>query len=292
VEALKAQAVCARTYAEVHPNKHKNGHFDLCGTTDCQAYIGMARTDAVTETAARETSGVRLWYNGELASTFYFSSSGGTTEDIRNIWGGSKEYPYLVGVEDPYELSVADEIEKAYGSRNYRYTITYTKAELAELLRKKGYQCSDIVDFRVSEFSPTGNVVTLTFLDSNGKSYSFSGEKYIRTMMGAPSFHYTVSGGGEYYVDDKGDYLSSVNGVYAIGAEGTVEQIGLTEMPYYITNVGGVEQLAVPGDTFTITGAGWGHNVGMSQWGAYAMAKQGKTYDEILKFYFTGTELY
>ena len=110
--------------------------------------------------------------------------------------------------------------------------------------------------------------------------------------MGAPSFRYTVSGGGEYYVNDQGDYLNSVNGVYAIGAEGTVEQIGLSEMPYYITNVGGVEQLAVPGDTFTITGAGWGHNVGMSQWGAYAMASQGKTYDEILTFYFTGTELY
>ena len=292
VEALKAQAVCARTYAEIHQNKHKSYHFDLCGTTECQAYIGMARTDSVTETAARETAGVRLWYDGKLAETYYFSSSGGTTEDVRNVWGGSKAYPYLVGVEDPYELSVADEIEKAYGSRNYHYTITYTKAELAEILRKKGYQCSSIVDFRVSEFSPTGNVVTITFLDSNGKSYSFSGEKYIRTMMGAPSFHYTVSGGGKYYINDKGDHISSVNGVYAIGAGGVVEQIGLSEMPCFITNVGGVEQLAVPGDTFTITGAGWGHNVGMSQWGAYAMAKQGKTYDEILTFYFTGTELY
>lgn len=293
VEALKAQAVCARTYAEMNRNKHKKYNFDLCATTDCQAYIGgMARTDSVTETAASETAGVRAWYDGKMAETFYFSSSGGATEDVRNVWGGTTEYPYLIGVEDPYELSIESEIEAAYGSRNYRWTITYTKKELAELLRSKGYQCADIVDFRVSEFSPTGNVVTLTFLDSAGKSYSFSGEKAIRTWMGAPSFRYTVSGGGKYYVNEKGDYLSSVNGVYAIGAGGALANIGLSEMPYILNSAGGTEQLAVPGDTFTISGAGWGHNVGMSQWGAYAMAKQGKTYDEILKFYFTGIELY
>lgn len=291
VEALKAQAVCARTYAEVHRDKHKKHHFDLCATTDCQAYIGMKRTGPNTETAAAETAGVCAWYDGELAETYYFSSSGGATEDPRNVWGTKTEIPYLKGVIDEYETAIADTIQTAYGSRKYRWSITYTREELAELLREKGYQCAEIVDFRVSEVSPTGNVVTLTFLDSDGKSYSFSREKNIRTWMGAPSVNYTISGGDQYYVDDAGDSLSSVNGAYAIGANGSVAQVGLTEMPYIIT-AHGVERLAPAGDTFTLNGAGWGHNVGMSQWGAYAMANAGKTYDEILKFYFTGIELY
>lgn len=292
VEALKAQAVCARTYAEVHRDKHSRYHFDLCSTTDCQAYIGMKRTSINTETAAAETAGICAWYDGELAETYYYSSNGGSTEGAKNVWGG-KDLPYLQGVIDPYETAIADEIQRGYGSRKYRWTITYTKAELAQKLRDKGYQCADIVDFWVSETSPTGNVVTLTFLDSAGKSYSFSREKWIRTWMGAPSFHYTVSGGGNYYVDDTGDFLTRFLNVFAIGAGGMTAQLDSTAMPYIITSTGQVEQLVAPStDSFTITGAGWGHNVGMSQWGAYAMAKQGKTYQEILTFYFTGIELY
>lgn len=291
VEALKAQAVCARTYAEVQHGRHGSSHFDLCSSTHCQAYIGMSRTGPNTEAAAAETADIRAWYDGKLAETYYFSSSGGATEDPRNVWGSKTEIPYLKGVIDPYETAFADTIQTFYGSRKYRWSITYTREELAQLLREKGYQCADIVDFRVSEFSPTGNVVTLTFLDSEGKSYSFSKEKNIRTWLGAPSMHYTVTGGGQYYMNDAGDALSSVNGVYAIGADGTTAQVGLTEMPYIITS-GGTEQLAPTGDTFTLSGAGWGHNVGMSQCGAYAMANLGKTYDEILKFYFTGIELY
>lgn len=293
VEALKAQAVCARTYAEVNRNKHSRYHFDLCASTDCQAYIGMRRTSVNTETAAAETAGVCAWYNGALAETYYYSSNGGSTEGTRNVWGG-KELPYLQGVLDPYESTVADEIQQAYGSgRRYQWSITYTKAELAQKLRDRGYQCGEIVDFYVSETSPTGNAVTLTFRDSGGKSYSFSGEKYIRTMMGAPSFHYTVSGGGKYYVNGAGELLTSLRGLFTIGSGGSKSQLNGEQQPYIITSTGQVEQLAAPSsDSFTLTGAGWGHNVGMSQWGAYAMAKQGKTYQEILQFYFTGIELY
>ena len=63
-------------------------------------------------------------------------------------------------------------------------------------------------------------------------------------------------------------------------------------MPYIITSSGQVEQLVAPStDSFTIIGAGWGHNVGMSQWGAYAMAKAGKTAEEIVMHYFRGVTL-
>ncbi len=282
LEALKAQAVCARTYAESCRSKHKKDGFDLCATVHCQAYPGMGRTGENTAAAALGTSGLHAWYGGELAETVYFSSDGGATENSENVW--SKAIPYLRGKTDPYEAAVADKIP------NYHWSKSFTKAELAELLRSKGYQCGDIVDFRVSAFSDNGNAHTITFTDSAGKHYSFSKEK-AKLLLGLRSMRYSVSGGGQYYVDDGGAALGSMNGAYAIGANGTVAQVGTGSMPYIIT-AGGTEQLAVAGDSFTVTGTGWGHNVGMSQWGAYAMATQGKSFEEILKFYYTGIELH
>lgn len=292
VEALKAQAICARNYAEQKRGRHKADDFDLCSNTHCQAYYGMGRTGENTAEAAAATNGIYAWYNGELAETYYFSSSGGATENPNTVWGGTKEYPYLTGVVDPYEATIADQIKSGAPGGGYTWSVTYTTDQLTELLRSKGYQCAEIVDLRISEFSPTGNVATLTFTDKEGKQYSFSREKVIRTWMGAYSVRYTISGGGEYFVNNDGSALSTMNGVFSIGADGTPTRIGIESMPYVITSQGAVQQLSAPGDTFTLHGAGWGHNVGMSQWGAHAMALLGKTYDEILRFYYTGIELY
>ncbi len=280
LEALKAQAVCARTYAESNRDNHTSAGFELCATVHCQAYPGVGRVGPNTTRAAAETAGRHVWYQGSLASTVYSSSNGGASESAENVW--TKAIPYLVGKMDPYEALVADKIS------NYNWSKTFTKAELAELLRSKGYQCDEIIGFRVSQVSPTGNAVTVTFTDRAGKNYSFSKEK-AKTMLGLRSMRYTISGGGQYYVDDTGASLGSVNGAYAIGGNGMV-QIGTTDMPYIIT-ASGTQQLAVSGDSFTVTGTGWGHNVGMSQWGARAMATQGMTYEEILKFYYTGIEI-
>jgi stage II sporulation protein D len=92
-------------------------------------------------------------------------------------------------------------------------------------------------------------------------------------------------------VDGSADTITNVIGAYAIDGSGNIAQVAGTEGPYVITGAG-TEALASTGDTFTITGSGWGHNVGMSQWGAYSMANQGYTYKEILKFYFTGIDIY
>ncbi len=287
LEALKAQAVCARNYAMTSMDNHRNDGFELCGTTHCQAYIGMARTSETTERAAAETNGLFAWYDGKLAQTYYFSCDGGATESASNVWPNGKDLPYLKGVADPYEPTVADKTGR------YNWTKTFSKAELKSILNGKGYACSDIVDFYIAETTPTGNVFKITFVDANGKSWSFvnTQKEYCRTLLGLDSIRYTITGGGgTYFVDDKGESIRSVSGVYAVDGKGQVAQ---TEgMPYVIT-ASGTEQMVptVAGDSFTITGSGWGHNVGMSQWGAYAMAQQGKTFDEILKFYYTGIEV-
>ena len=126
-----------------------------------------------------------------------------------------------------------------------------------------------------------------------------------RTVLGLRSIRYTVNGGGSasggYTVNGTGT-LSTLNGAYAVNSDGDVS--ALTDGQAYVITGGGSTALLEPsaggsssasvgsGDgTFTITGSGWGHSVGLSQWGAYAMAQQGYTYEDILTFYYTGIEV-
>lgn len=295
LEALKTQAVCARTYAyrNYTAGKHRDKGFDLCNSTCCQVYYGM---DAVTSSSSRavdETYGEYAWYNGSLIEAVYSSHDGGATESGVNVWGNTS--PYLIGKVDPYEAAVADKIP------NYNWTVTYTAQELTDLLNAKGYTNSGIVDFRVTKTSPTGNAIEITFTDSSGKSWSKIRDD-CRTFLGLRSIHYTitssgaggggVSAGNGYVVDGSGT-LSSLDGAYAIDGSGALGSLGGT--PYIIDGSGAVTPAGSGGGdgstVFTINGSGWGHNVGMSQWGAYAMAQQGYTYRDILTFYYTGIEV-
>jgi len=297
LEALKAQAVCARSYWErmMRGSVHREDGFEICASTHCQAYPGMGKTGAQTARASSETAKLRVWYQGQPAETYYFSSDGGATEDVRNVWPGAESIPYLCGVADPYEAAIADRIP------NYRWSVSFTGAQLTEKLQAAGYSCAAITDVR-TELTATGNVKTLTLIDANGKSWPFVRESGVRTFFGLRSMHYTVTGtggssGGVYYID-AGKSISSLDGMYAIGGDGSVEPV--TGRPYAVTGAG-TRPVSAPGGgsgaggtekTFTFQGAGWGHGVGMSQWGAYAMAQQGKTFREILSFYYPGVDVY
>lgn len=231
VEALKAQAVCARTYAASHLNLYKGYGFDVTADTYCQAYLGTERTGANVTKAVEETAGVYLTYGGEFCSTQYYSSNGGASEDNKNV--NYSDVPYLKGVIDPYEEAVADRIS------NYTWSYSYTPAELAAKLSRYGLASISSVQ---PTYSETGNMIQLVFTDINGKTQTIKRDQ-CRTVMGFRSIHYTV----EY---------SSATG------------------------------------KFVFEGAGWGHNVGMSQWGAYSMAqKYNCTYDQILNFYYTDITL-
>ena len=286
LEALKAQALCARTYAmrNVGMSKHRNSGFDLCTTTCCQAYRGTGSANAHSDSAVIETAGEFVMYENSYAETYYFSSSGGATEDVRNVWNPNGNLPYLLGVYDPYETSYADKIP------GYRYTVTYTKSDLQEIVRKQGGNCGEVTNFYVAEFTPTGNVKTVTIVDVNGKRFSYSRDNVRILFPGIRSLRYTVSGGGSYFVN-QGDTLGSVNGAYVIGGNGSISQYSGSN-PYVIT-AAGTEQLApvTAGNSFTVNGTGYGHNVGMSQYGAKAMAEQGFGYQDIITFYYIGVRI-
>ena len=299
IEALKAQAVCARTYVS-RLNRHSGDGFDICSTTHCQVYYGRNRADARSDQAVDETAGICAYYNGKLIEAVYSSSNGGASEDAKNVWGG--DTPYLKGKLDPYEAMIT--------IPNYQYTVTFSAQELEQILAKKGKNIGTVTDLYVSEFTALGNVKEVTFVGTSG-THTVKQES-CRTFFNGVisgksvrSLRYTITGGsggagsGSFYVNPSGGTVSLPDS-YVISGDGTVS-------PYsgsgaWVITDQGLEQLTTSGGgtssggaassgSFTITGTGYGHNVGLSQYGAKAMAENGYTYDEILKFYYTGIEL-
>ena len=291
LEALKAQAVCARTYALnlMEGSKHNQSHFDICNESCCQVYLGTQSAGSNTDRAVDETAGVVATYEGEYIEAVYCSSNGGASVDSSVAWGGDQEnYPYLIGVEDPYEAKVADQIS------DYYWTRSYTGDELKETVQEAGYlTCETVVSVRVRDYTDTGLPRQITLTDEEGKSFTISTGALVRTL-GLRSYNYAFTEStdlpGQLYVN--GQPVDSLDGMYVMGADGKVS--ALDEDAYVITAGGTVPAGSAAGSTsgedgiITISGSGWGHNVGLSQWGAYAQAKEGHTYKEILNFYYTG----
>lgn len=298
IEALKAQAVAARSYAITNLNRHSSYHFDVCCTTECQAYSGLSRAGSNSDAAVDSTAGVLAYYNGKVAATFYYSSNGGASESSSVVWNSSQSnYPYLLGVVDPYESSLT--------TLNNNWTRPFTSDVLVAKLRERGYNGvgSSIVSVAVTALTDVGNPKTVTFTDNNGKRFTLTTYEVMR-MLALPSYRYgfdTVGGDGNASISINGTTtVDGVSGLYAIDGNGNC--VAVSGDAYVITDsgiapvnqgggtadVGTLSSTTGSNGTFTFIGKGSGHNVGMSQWGAYAMAQQGYTYEEILKFYYTG----
>ena len=293
--ALEAQAVCARTYA-CRTTSHQ--HFDVCNSTCCQVYYGVGSGGAgpseLTDRAVENTEGEMLYYNGDLVqNAVYHSSNGGATEDVANVWGSSRGY--LQGKEDPFEAEI--EIP------NYEWSVTYTADELTWILEQKGYKIGTVKNVYVSEYTPMGNVKEVTF-EGSRDDLVVKGET-CRTIFysstynkSARSMRFSINGGGPasgaVYVNDTEHKLTSLEGITVISGSGSLSSLsgksfsvltasGTTTVETGVTAKPSKNQSG----TFTLTGTGSGHNLGMSQYGAKAMAELGYSYDEILEFYFT-----
>ncbi len=289
LEALKAQAVCARSYSMANLGKHSSLGFDLCNTDDCQVYAGINKANDLTDQAVDETLGILAWYDGDVAATYYSSCNGGASECKSNVWGGS-DVPYLQGVTDPYEADLADSISYYYWSTEY------SSAELTDILQTKGYAATKIVDCYVSAYTDVGNALTVKFVDATGLTWSFS-KNNARSILYSSKYgkntrsqRFTIQSGDTVYVNGPTTFLQGIGSGYAIAGDGSVEPI-TTSGETYVLTASGAAPIGTSSGVFTVTGSGWGHNIGMSQWGANAMAKRGMTYDQILKFYFQGITL-
>ena len=303
MEALKAQALCARTYAMRKLGAHSSLGFDMCTSEHCQVYRGAGSSNATTDRAVDETRGEYVTYNGELCETYYSSCDGGATEDVENVWAYS--IPYLRGVVDPYEVDIVKYVP------TYSWTVTYTPAALTSRLQSRGYSIGTVASLTVDQFTKNGNARVVTVRDTSGRTVTLQKEN-IRLALGANSIRLVVGGnapsgsttGTELYVNSASTALTG-DSLYVIGADGKAQQLPSDGTFYAITGTGETVQITKGGakttnrspdgkinGEFYISGTGKGHNVGMSQWGARAMAEfHGKSYRDIINFYYTGVTI-
>lgn len=246
IEALKAQAIAARTYAISRTIKYNNGHPDhilapLCNGVHCQAYLSFSQLSQIHGAdwiekfwpriveAVDETKNLGIFYGGEIIEPLYHSTSGGRTEDVRDVF--SVEVPYLKSVDSPYELDAP----------RYNNKITLTVDEFVKTIKTK-YPKVNINKDNIHE------KIKLINRSLAGRVKKIAIDKHVidgrelRDLFELNSTNFTI------YLDK-----------------------GL--------------------NIIEIETSGFGHGVGMSQWGANGMAKEGSNYKEILKHYYTGVEI-
>lgn len=220
-EALKAQAVAARTYALYKRGNSATGLYDLDTTTATQVYKGLESEYNTTHQAVNATQGQVMTYNGQVILAAFHASSGGHTENVENIW--SNRLPYLRGVID-YDQSAPV----------YQWSKVVPVTQLSTKIKGVGTVRS-LVPTRKT---PQGRIVTMKVIGDRGTKI--------------------VSGS---------DLRKALN---------------LRSTLFDISENGG---------NFQIYGKGFGHGVGLSQWGAYGLAQQGANYQRILSHYYQNASL-
>ncbi len=278
-EALKAAAVATRTYTlKSIRGKHSSLGFDVCTTTCCQVYAGLTKTAESTDRAVEETKGQVLYYNGALAETVYHAISGGITESAAGAWGGSPSaHPYLTVVKTPFEsyhglsrgvwqkLITIDELDALVSpSSSYRGTLT-----------------GKVVD--VSYERNGGYINNMTLTDNLGNSVTLKTSSAVRSLFG--KYVYSSNFNIDRMYKGVNQSTSSLPVITANGTEST-NGSSLT-----VITSEGVSQIAGAVPAYYIDGKGYGHGVGMSQYGAQHAALEGYTYDMILSTYYPGTTL-
>ncbi len=268
LEALKAQSVAARNYTVCSLGRHSSEGFDLCNGVHCQAYGAVAAEEADIRQAVDETKGKLLLYDGNAVECYYYSSNGGYSENSENVWVA--KIGYLKGKADPFED----------GNRipGYSWEVSFTPEEIKESLAERGIDIGDITDMEVTEYSENQHALELKITGTKGEKYYYKDNIRAAFPSQLKSTLFTLT---------KGDTEIPVKVLSANGLE--TRTIG----PSAVMSGNGIGKISSGGKSgeYTFSGRGYGHGVGMSQYGAMFMALQGYTYEEILEFYYTDTEI-
>lgn len=289
-EALKAQAIASKNFA-LTSTKHDQYNYNLCDTTCCQVYGGFDRENPTTNLAVDETKNILAYYEGELITSYYHSTSSGYTEDSANVW--SKEIPYLKSVEDHFSSD----------SPHSSWSISLNLQELRRKLEITEIHLGEIQEIYTLDVNSTGKVDKIKIVGKLGE-VTISGAQF-RSIIGNTNMK-----SAWFTIED--NQSNNNNQVYVIG--GTTNRPKLIDIntAYKIDKynrlpvirgvatralgssesreIGGPRSI-ISGDEILIQGRGYGHGVGMSQRGAIKMAELGYSFDEILKYYYTGIDL-
>lgn len=276
LEALKAQAICARTYAwrQIQNNTYSQYGAHVDDSTNFQVYNNISTYDS-TDAAVNETFGQVLVYNDVPIEAFYYSTSCGHGTD-GTVWGAeASAVPYLQArsidsrgktldlvsneaFEEFLNNPPSDAYESEFGM--YRWTVKTNSKILSEKIGGVGR----ITGLAVTERGAGGLAKNLKVVGTEGFK-NFTGQSKVRSILGNQALEFTKNDGS---VISGWDALPS--GFIFIENNGTD--------PDNVT-------------WFTIHGGGYGHGVGMSQNGAQGMAKTGKTCMDVLRFFYPGCEI-
>ena len=312
LEALKAQAVAARTYALRKAQSSRDRDYDLEDNTNDQAYYGVRASNTNAARAVQETAGLCGYYHGALADCYYSASNGGQTELPVHVWGAG-DYGYLIMADDPYDLENPESVVKSAvlkkslpGNDALGALREPILSVLSEMLESRGYD-GDMAHILVTGIEKAETAVPL-YTDSPSRimtllrlSLTVQGRKLIQEENG---------------LDDEEDIsiFSGLSGETVAPATPspsetpsepwtqmetlpepvlvTLDLFPLVESALNLSINGGSNELITVRETetaFVLESRRFGHGVGMSQRGAQQMAgAYSWTYEQILRFYYPG----
>lgn len=279
LEALKAQAVAARNYA-LRPREKKYHEFDVCDSVACQVYFGANTESPLATQAVNETRGLVAFYKNDIILALYSSTAGGYTESYENAFlpKDGKTYPYLKAVPDNKKTPILSNEENArdfykstpdtYDNKSvyFRWTREWTREELEKVLKsglsaayKSGYASPEL---KSAEDFGVLKEIKVVKRGESGKIISME----------------IITDKTKFFVEKELTIrrLFKMNGKALPSANVIFEQE--FDKDNNLVNI-------------KAYGGGYGHGVGMSQFGASAMAEKGKTFDEILQHYYSDIEL-
>ena len=255
--ALEAQAVAARTYALHTMEQNKGKFYDVSNSTDHQVYSGVSGESQATTNAVNKTKGVVMLYDQRPINALFHSDGGGYTEDSVNVWGS--DVPYLKGVKD-----------FSTGTSTSNWTVTTSRQALESKLNAASKGVGKLKSIQLTPLGKPGQQTSDRGVSGRIKSATFIGTS------------------GKTTVD--GDALRSI-----LGLKSTLFDFYVNHNPAKGTGKA-YHSFTGKNDTIYIKGHGWGHGLGMSQWGAAEMAKRANPgdinyYQTILRHYYSGITL-
>jgi stage II sporulation protein D len=230
LEALRAQAIVARTYAAYHRLIGASRPYHVVASTAHQQYFGRVPSASPTWGATRETAGQVLLWEGEVFPAFYHTESGGYTEDPRSVFA-ARNMPGLKAVRCTFSA--------AAGSPHVYWSLDLRLRDLSDTLRRHGIEVGRVLAIEITERTPSLRAAMLN-VRGDLASIALRGNDF-RRMLGYDTVKSTL---------------------FAV---------------------------ALDGEWARFSGRGYGHGVGMCQWGAKGMAEQGYSAREILEFFYPGT---
>ncbi len=271
-EALQAQAVAARTYAL--KARKPSAAFDVQATTASQVYKGVEAETPSTHAAVQATRGLVLTYNNALIdAVFHSSSSGGSTESSGDLW--PRQLPYLVSVPD---------FDQASPVRDWRLPLDRSR------LQRAFPELGGALGIDVVSTTPTGRVRQARVVGPSGQ-LSLTGAQ-LRSRLGLKStwvrFELVPTADATLPVPAAG-VVPLLSGSQSDAATAVAPVLPPPPLPAFSLPVPSTKTPEVV--QLVAVGRGFGHGVGMSQWGALAMAQRGESFSSILKHYYRGTAL-